>query len=492
MKDCGVLLHISSLPSPYGIGDLGETAYAFADFLAGAGQSYWQVLPVGPTSYGDSPYQSPSAFAGNPYFIDLAALKKEGLLTETEEREARMPSGDVDYGRIFTHRVPLLRKAYERFTEKNNPDYVEFCRKNAYWLDSYALFQTIKEKFSLCPHWEWESAYRNPHTDEVVAFARTHTADMDFVRFLQYTFDKQWRKWKQYVNSLGIKIIGDAPIYAAYDSADFWECPQCFAVDDQGKVTDVAGVPPDYFSADGQLWGNPLYDWDYLRAHDYDFWVNRVRRSFELFDLLRIDHFRGFCAYYSIAAGSTTAREGEWKEGPGKDLFDAIESALGKTDIIAEDLGVDSPELRELLRDCGYPGMKVVQFGFDGSAAANAHAVRNFTENCIGYTGTHDNDTFLGWYTSLPANMRKRVRSRLKSTGREIPLAAIRALYASRVRTAIVPMQDWLRQGSEARMNVPGTPSGNWRYRLIRIPDSRLQGEMLTMANEYGRERTDE
>ena len=490
MKDCGVLLHISSLPSSYGIGDMGDAAYRFAEFLSNAGQSYWQILPLGPTSYGNSPYQATSSFAGNPYFIDLEALRFEKLLTDDELDTARRPLSYVDYGDIFDNRIPLLKRAYARF-DTSEPDYVRFCDENESWLYTYALFSAVKDEFGLRPHWEWDKEFRDPHSDAVKAFAASHGKELGFYRFLQYKFDSQWRKLKTYVNSLGIKIIGDAPIYAAYDSADFWEDPARFTVDEYGAPAEIAGVPPDYFSEDGQRWGNPLYDWERLKARGYDFWVERVRRLASLVDRLRIDHFRGFCAYYAIAAECLTAREGTWRAGPDKALFDELENRLGKIDIIAEDLGVDSPELRKLLLDCGFPGMKVLQFGFDGDAEYNAHAVCNFTRNCIAYTGTHDNDTACGWYNGLSAVERKKVRSRLPRRCGDISKAMICSLYGSRAETAIVPMQDWLREGSEARMNTPGTGDGNWRYRLKEIPGAELCGEMRAAAEKYRRIKRD-
>lgn len=488
MKDCGVLLHVSSLPSPYGIGSLGREAYAFADFLHDAGQSYWQILPVNPTSYGDSPYQSPSAFAGNPYFIDLDALRAQGLLTQEETDGARFPQGRVDYGAMFATRLPLLRKAFARF-DTQNADYLSFCRQNEAWLSPYALFSALKDAFGLRPHWEWDEAYRAPDTPAVRAFAQSHAQETDFYRFLQYVFDAQWKALKAYVNARGIRLIGDMPIYVAYDSADFWENKRLFAVDENGKPSSVAGVPPDYFSADGQLWGNPLYDWEYMKADGYRFWVDRIRRTTTLFDRVRIDHFRGFCAYYAVPASAETAREGTWREGPGMDLFDALHAALGDADIIAEDLGVDAPELRALLNDCGYPGMKVVQFGFDGHET-NAHFYKNYPLHCVGYTGTHDNDTALGWFSSLSCEEQKRVKALLPRGG-DVAETTIRALFRSKARTAIVPMQDWLRQGSEARMNIPGTREGNWQYRLPALPSHALQEEMLALARKYKRERKD-
>ncbi len=484
MKNCGVLLHIASLPSPYGIGDLGNEAYEFADFLHRAGQTYWQVLPTVPTSYGDSPYQSPSSFAGNPYFVDLRTLCREGLISEDELKSEQMPLGKIDYGKLFETRTAVLEKAFSRFEETE--EFLRFCEHNAYWLNSYALFSELKKHFSLRPHWEWEKGY-SLDSAKTREFAKEHERGIKFVKFVQFEFEKQWRALKNYVNSLGIKIIGDAPIYAAYDSADFWEMPERFAVDESGKVTEVAGVPPDYFSEDGQLWGNPLYNWNELARCGYEYWQNRVRRSFELYDVLRIDHFRGFCAYYAIPADSTTARKGVWRPGPGKALFDALENSLGKQNILAEDLGVDSPELRELLHDCGYPGMKVVQFGFGGSAKQNAHAVSNYGENYFGYTGTHDNDTSLGWYSSLSGAERKKVRARLPKNCESVPQAMICALFGSKVKTAIVPMQDWLNEGSESRMNIPGTKEGNWQYRLKNMPSASLGAQMLKTAKKYNR-----
>lgn len=486
MKNCGVLLHISSLPSRYGIGSLGDSAYAFADFLHAAGQTYWQVLPLNPTSFGDSPYQAPSTFAGNPYFIDLDRLRENGLLTKEELRSAELPQGKVDYGAVFATRMPVLHKAFARF-DTQDPAFNAFCKQNAAWLEPYALFTALKDEFGLRPHWEWPTEYARFDSPQVRAFAAEHARELDFVRFLQYTFDTQWHALKSYVNALGLRIIGDAPIYAAYDSADFWQDPDRFAVGKDGKLTEVAGVPPDYFSADGQLWGNPLYNWQALARENYRYWVERIGRAFSLYDELRIDHFRGFCAYYAIAAKATTAREGVWRDGPGKALFTAVENALGKVHIIAEDLGVDSPELRALLRDCGYPGMKVLQFGFDGNAKDNAHAVGNFTQNCVAYTGTHDNDTAAGWFSALSSAQKKRVRNRLPAGCGDIAKAMICALYRSKAQTAIVPMQDWLRQKSDARMNTPGTGEGNWSYRLTERPSAALCSEMRQTAEKYGR-----
>ncbi len=486
MKNCGVLLHISSLPSRYGIGNLGREAYAFADFLHGAGQKVWQILPIGPTSYGDSPYQSPSSFAGNPYFIDLDDLCAQGLLTREECDTAVLPCGAVDYGALFASRMPLLRKAFARF-DTSCAEYIRFCESQKDWLPTYALFTALKWHFSLRPHWAWPSGYERPDAPAVRAFADAHKEDLAFTCFTQYIFDTQWRKFKTYVNGLGIALIGDMPIYAAYDSADFWEDRSRFAVDENGNLAGVAGVPPDYFSADGQLWGNPLYDWDNMRADGYRFWIARIGRALTLFDRLRIDHFRGFCAYYAIPAQASTAREGVWKNGPGQELFKAVHAALGNADIIAEDLGVDAPELRKLLADCGYPGMKVMQFGFGGNAAQNAHALKNFAPAYVGYTGTHDNDTSLGWFSALSAQERKRVRDRLPRGQSDTVKAMICALYGSRVQTAVVPMQDWLRQGSAARMNTPGTSEGNWRYRMENIPSPSLQAEMKQTALQYGR-----
>ena len=486
-KDCGILLHISSLPSPYAIGDLGQSAYDFADFLHASGQSYWQVLPLGPTSYGDSPYQSPSAFAGNPYFISLDFLYQDGLITRQElESEYCENRKFTDYGRLFDTRLSVLKKAFARF-DVGDSEFSEFKKSNADWLNPYALFAALKNRFGLRPHWQWDDEYRDYNGDAVKRFAEEHKSELDFACFLQFEFDVQWRNLKQYVNSLGIKIIGDAPIYAAYDSADFFENPRRFAVDENSNLTAVAGVPPDYFSADGQLWGNPLYNWDYLRNQGYDYWIKRIERQMRLCDRLRIDHFRGFCAYYSVAADAQNARNGEWKQGPGIELFKTVQNTVENADIIAEDLGVDSQDLRELIRVCGYPGMKVLQFGYDGEAAYNAHAVNNFTRNTVGYTGTHDNDTAEGWFNSLNADMRRRVKSRLPRNVKSVSRAMICSLYGSKSQTVIVPMQDWLGEGSAARMNTPGVAHGNWRYRIENIPDSELSSLILGIAAKYKR-----
>ena len=485
-KDCGVLLHISSLPNKYGIGGLGKQAREFADFLARAGQSYWQVLPIGPTSYGDSPYQSPSSYAGNPYFIDLETLCEDGLITASELKSAECGGSRVDYGKLYNERTALLRKAFERF-DTAKPEYIEFCESNRDWLYPYAVFSAVKAHFGMKPHNEWDEPYRDCGSEEVKNFADAHIRDIEFTQFLQYEFDIQWRSLRSYANSIGVKIIGDAPIYVAYDSADFWQNPKMFDVNVKGELRSVAGVPPDYFSADGQLWGNPLYNWEYMREHGYDYYVSRVRRAFELYDLLRIDHFRGFDEYYAVPSGSVNARVGEWRKGPNKALFDAVEAKLGKLDIIAEDLGLIGDSVRELVKSCGFPGMKVLQFGFDGEAKYNPHALRNFRAEYIGYTGTHDNDTARGWYESLGADAKKRVRSRLSKFGKDVPRAMINALYSSRARTVIVPMQDWLNEGSTARMNTPGTLGANWQYRLSNLPTDKLAKEMLDAARKYER-----
>ena len=487
-KNCGVLLHISSLPNKYGIGGLGKEAREFADFLACAGQTFWQVLPIGPTSYGDSPYQSPSSFAGNPYFIDLEALCGDGLITEKELKNAEYDSPRVDYGKLYNERFTLLRQAFERF-DTRRPEFLDFCERNSSWLYPYAVFSALKSHFNMRPHNEWEAPYRDCNSEEVKSFTLSHTREIEFTQFLQYEFDIQWRAFREYANSLGIKIIGDAPIYVAYDSADFWQNPKMFDTLENGELSSVAGVPPDYFSADGQLWGNPLYNWKYLSERDYDYYVERVRRAFELYDVLRIDHFRGFDEYYAVPAGSVNARVGEWRKGPNKALFDVIKAKLGSLDIIAEDLGLIGDSVREMVKACGFPGMKVLQFGFDGEAKYNPHALCNFRSEYIGYTGTHDNDTAAGWFDSLSGDAKKRVKSRLSKFGSNIPRAMINALYSSRANTVIVPMRDWLGEGSSSRMNTPGTLGANWQYRLSKIPSHKLAAEMLDTAKKYNRNR---
>lgn len=461
----GVLLHISSLPNDYGIGSMGEAAYRFVDLVADAGLTLWQVLPLNVTSFGDSPYQSPSAFAGNPYFIDLDELMRDGLLKPTEL--PRYEGGAVDYAALYAERWGTLKKAFARFS--GGAEYVRFCNDTP-WLDDYALFMTIK---SLCGNvgldrWPQELKLRDKNAlDKVRA---EHADEIEFHRFTQFLFFSQWRRLKAYANSKGVRMVGDMPIYVAYDSADVWRDPQLFLLDDRLIPTVVAGVPPDCFSESGQLWGNPIYDWDAMKKDGYAWWVRRLRAAGELFDIVRIDHFRGFESFYTIPYGRTDAREGEWVKGPSLALFDVLKASCD-TAVIAEDLGMLDDDVRAMVRATGFPSMKVLEFGLDGDRT-NEYLPRNYPENCIAYTGTHDNDTALGWFRSLPFRRRLRVRSRTRTLfGSPVP-NMIRMLFRSRAKYVVIPMQDFLNLSSEARMNTPSTLGGNnWRWRLQKLPD---------------------
>lgn len=467
MRKAGILMHISSLPSPYGIGTLGKEAYRFVDFLQKAGQSYWQVLPVCPTNYGDSPYQSNSAFAGNPYFIDLDTLCDEGLLKKSEIENYFFGDNPlvIDYKRMFDFRYPALRKAFARF-EKND-DYNRFVEENKFWLDDYALFMSVKEchHFRCWLYWDEDIRYLRPEAEQ--AYREKLQRSIEFYYFVQYEFYKQWYALKRYANDRNIKIIGDMPIYVALDSAEVWRTPELFELDENRIPERVAGCPPDAFSEKGQLWGNPLYNWELMEQQGYDWWIKRIDMSFKLYDKVRIDHFRGFESYYTIPYGREDATVGKWEKGPGMKLFNAVKNALGDVDIIAEDLGFLTEEVHQLLQDSGYPGMRVLQFAFDpyGDSFYMPH---NLKPNCVAYTGTHDNDTFTGWYASTRGAEREFVNSYLGVKRKtEAAGAAIRMLMASCAELVIIPIQDYLAQGSESRMNTPSTVGENWRYRVL-------------------------
>ncbi len=459
-------MHISSLPSKYGIGALGSEAYKFVDFLRNAGQSYWQVLPVCPTSFGDSPYQSCSAFAGNPYFIDLDALMEEGLLKQKEIDNYFFGDNpeSVDFKRMFENRYPILRTAYKRF--EPTEDYDRFVSENDFWLDDYALFMALKENdhFRCWIYWDDDMRFLSPEKEIEVRekFAR----NIGFYKFIQYKFYQQWYKLKAYANSAGIKIIGDMPIYVALDSAEVWRTPEYFELDENKLPKRVAGCPPDSFSEDGQLWGNPLYDWQKMDEDGYRWWIRRIEMSFKLYDKVRIDHFRGFESYYAIDFAKEDAKEGVWEKGPGMKLFNAVKSALGDVDIIAEDLGFLTEDVHNLLRDSGYPGMRVLEFAFN-PYEDNMYLPHNLECNTVSYTGTHDNDTFTGYYSKTRGEERAFINSYLGvKRSKEAAAAAIRMLMVSRSDTVIIPVQDYLSRGSEARMNIPSTVGGNWLWRV--------------------------
>lgn len=488
MRSAGILCHISSLASPYGIGTLGKKAYEFVDFLEKAGQKWWQVLPVCPTSYGDSPYQSNSAFAGNPYFIDLDILCEAGLLKKSEINNYFF--GDdpekVDYKLMFDYRYPLLRKAYARF--EKSQEYFDFCDRNRFWLDDYALFMAIKEHNHYCCWLDWDADVRFCREDALNFYRDRLSRNIEFYYFLQFEFYRQWADLKRYANERGIGIIGDMPIYVALDSAEVWKSPWLFELDENKLPRRVAGCPPDAFSDKGQLWGNPLYNWDLMREQGYDWWIKRLRLSFELFDRVRIDHFRGFEAYYAIEYGRDDARVGVWEKGPGMALFDAVRARLGNVGIIAEDLGFLTDDVHALLANTGYPGMKVLQFAFN-PYEDNMYLPHNYPRNCVAYTGTHDNDTFLGWFSAVKGEEKNFAADYLGIKRKAAaPAAAIRALMASPADTVIIPFQDYLGKGSESRMNTPSTTGGNWLYRMLPDePDGALMREIRELTNTFRR-----
>ena len=470
MRSSGILMPIFSLPSPYGIGTLGEKAYRFVDFLKSSGQSVWQLLPVCPTSYGDSPYQSFSSYAGNPYFIDLDLLCTQGYLKKADFETVDF--GDdpekIDYGKLYKNRYPVLYKAYKSFCE-NVPDYyAEFCAKNDWWLEDYALFTALKRENGGRSWIEWQKPLAHRETG-AIAKARVRLRDeIEFHKTVQYFFFVQWTELKRYANKNGIEIMGDLPIYVAYDSADVWADPKQFELDCDLKPTEVAGCPPDAFSKDGQLWGNPLYDWEYMKndTPKYRFWINRISYSLELYDILRIDHFRGFESYYAIPAGDDTARFGRWRKGPDMDLFEQLNAKLGKLPIVAEDLGFLTDDVKKLLKNSGFPGMKVLQFAFD-SREENDYLPYNYDKNCVVYTGTHDNDTLMGWLESADKEDIEQAKAYIRHSENEgFNWAMIKTAMASVADRVIIPMQDLIGAGTEARINEPSTLGGNWCWRI--------------------------
>ena len=498
MRESGILMPVSSLPGPYGIGCFGAEALKFVDFLAAAGQHIWQLLPLSPTGYGDSPYQSCSAFAGNPYFIDLDALKADGLLTAAQLKAEPWGTDplSVDYGTLYTSRYKVLRAAYAAWREKYAgrfgcahyypDDYYAFTLTNESWLNDYALYMALKTANGMKSWAEWPREYRLRDAGALAEFAAGQEEEIGFWKFLQYEFAVQWKKVKDYANEKGIKILGDIPIYVSADSVDAWVGGELFELDAQGGFARVAGCPPDYFSADGQLWGNPLYNWPYHKQTGYAWWVRRVRHALGIYDLLRIDHFRGFDTYWAIPAGSSTARTGKWENGPGMDLFRALEAALGKLPIIAEDLGDLVPSVRKLLADSTFPGMKILQFAFGGGD--NEYLPHNHVKNSVVYPGTHDNTTLTDWWVNAaPAKEKANAAAYLhltpcKPTAKEVAavrtdaarIALLRAALGSVADRAIIPMADWLGLGAQAHLNTPGKLGGNWAWRAAEGFDTAL------------------
>ena len=490
-RSSGILMPISSLPSPHGIGTLGAEARKFVDFLADAGQSWWQILPVGPTSYGDSPYQSFSAYAGNPYLIDLDLLCEDGLLTPAEVNAVSwgMDPARVDYSAIYNGRFPLLHLAMERGWERDADKVKAFSEENDAWLPDYALFMALKRHFGMSAWTEWPDEDIRLRRPEAVARYREELADdIRLFTYIQYLFFRQWEALRSYAHEKGIGIIGDLPIYVAMDSADVWADPRAFQLDERNVPAEVAGVPPDYFTADGQLWGNPLYDWDAMKADGYTWWIRRIAGASRLYDILRIDHFRGLESYWAVPYGETTAKVGRWVKGPGMDLMNVLTEKFPNIQFIAEDLGYLTPEVRQLLEDSGLPGMKVLQFAFDSREAAN-YLPHTYPRHCVCYAGTHDNSTLMGWKDeAAPADIAM-AREYLGLHDEEgFNWGVLRGGQSSVADLFIAQMQDYLGLGSEARMNTPGILGGNWQWRMLpgQITDE-LTARIARMTSLYGR-----
>mgnify|MGYP004466838329 FL=1 len=465
-KSC-ILMHISSLPSEYGIGKMGKQAFDFVDFLVSSETKCWQILPLSPTSYGDSPYQSFSVNAGNPYFIDFELLEADGLLEHHEFASYDWGSDPdkVDYSIIYQNCFAVLRTAYSRFKPSRFAAYKKFCEQNKSWLEEYALFMALKSKNGGKAWYEWEGEISMHKPKAVTAAKKELKKEMGFYKFLQFEFSRQWTALKKYANDNGIEIIGDIPIYCALDSVEAWSDHKLFEFDRKRRPIAVAGCPPDDFSPTGQLWGNPLYNWEYHKKTGYKWWIERIRTASELYDIVRIDHFRGFESYYTIPFGNEDATVGEWKKGPNYELFRLAEEKLGKLNIIAEDLGFITPEVREMLDKCGYPGMKVLQFGF--SDGKNEHLPHNFaSSNCFAYTGTHDNETLIGWIGSLDKKSLKFTKNYLNvKKKKDIPDAVVRAAWGSVAAVAVAQIQDFLGSDKGGRMNTPSTLGCNWQFR---------------------------
>ena len=487
MRTSGILLHISSLPSAHGIGTYGKAAYDFVDFLAETKQTYWQILPLGPTSFGDSPYQTFSAFANNPYFIDLDFLIKENLLSQKEIVDIVDDKMYVNYEQIYLYRYEALKKAFSRF-DRAQKQYQEYLKISAYWLDDYALFMAIKEKKhgKSWMYWDEDTRLRKP--TKMIELQIELSEEIEFHKFMQYKSNEQWFQLKTYANSQGIKIIGDMPIYVSYDSSDVWANPKMFDLDEKNIPYFVAGVPPDHYAANGQLWGNPLYHWENLQQNNYQWWIDRVSISMKQFDMIRIDHFIGFVNYFSIPFGDKTAKNGVWKKGPGIRLFKVIKELLGEVNIIAEDLGAVTPEVIKVLDETGYPGMKLLQFGFNDETD-NVYVPHHYSQNSVAYTGTHDNFTTASWFNELSPKALKKCLTYINCENESKRVdALIKETLKCPSNTAIIPMQDYLNLGDEGRMNIPSTLGNNWKWRLVenQITDE-LKAKIKNWTIIYGR-----
>ncbi len=496
MRECGILMPISSLPGKYGIGCFSKEAYEFVDKLVKAEQRYWQILPLGPTSFGDSPYQSFSTYAGNPYFISLESLIEEGLL-QKEECEAVDFGSDarwVDYGKIYKGRIPLLHKAYERSRIAENPAFLKFEQENASWLDDYALFRAVKDRMGGVSWEKWPEDIKKRWQYSLDYYREELYFDIEFYKFLEFKFEEQWGRLKKYANDRGIRIIGDLPIYVAFDSADTWAHPELFQLDENNTPTSVAGCPPDGFSDNGQVWGNPLYRWEVHKSTGYNWWMQRLLHCFQMYDVLRIDHFRGFDEYFSIPYGEKTARNGHWEKGPGIEFFHTMRDRLGEREVIAEDLGYVTDSVRRLVNESGFPGMKVLEFAFDSrdTGSANDYLPHNYPVNSVVYTGTHDNETLTGWYLGIKPQEQKMLRDYLhndRTAGRKLYWDIICLVMRSVARICIVPMQDYLGLDNRYRTNKPSTLGGkNWRWRLLKGEFSEeLLSDIFDVTSIYGR-----
>lgn len=487
MRRSGILCHISSLPSPYGIGTFGKRAYDFVDFLVESKQSYWQILPLGPTSYGDSPYQTFSAFANNPYFIDLDLLVEENLLSHADIKATLSNPRFVDYQVLYEERFDVLKKAFDNFDQKNEA-YLNFLKKESFWIYDFSLFMALKVMYKGKSWLHWDDEIRLRDQKTLNHYKELLKEDIAFYQFLQFKAYQQWFNLKAYANKHDIEIIGDMPIYVSYDSSDVWANPKMFDLDHDRLPLHVAGVPPDNYALDGQLWGNPLYNWDVLEKNNFSWWVKRVQSSMELFDMIRIDHFIGFVNFFSISYGEKTARNGIWKKGPGKIFFDVIKKELGDVNIIAEDLGVITDDVRKLVKETGFPGMKLLQFAFD-SREENDYIPHLYPTNVIAYTGTHDNQTTASWFDELPEEDLKYCINYINHQGVGSPVdSLIKTTLACVADTAIIPIQDYLHLKDEGRMNIPSTLGNNWRWRLLENEINDILAKKIEGFTElYGR-----
>ncbi len=490
MRTSGILLPVASLPSPYGIGCFSAEAYRFVDQLARAGQKIWQILPLGPTGYGNSPYQSFSTFAGNPFLIDLESFVQEGLLKRAELCSFKYGkrADKIEYPLVEKSRKVLLRKAFERFVP--DEDFGNFTRENGYWLEDYALYRAVKASNKSACWTEWDASIRDRHPLAIQEARADLERELQYYRFIQYKFFRQWEALKKYANERGISIIGDMPIYVSLDSSDAWANPLLFQFNEKNEPIAVAGCPPDYFAPQGQLWGNPLYSWEYHRETGYSWWIQRMRHSLRLYDVVRIDHFRGFDEYYSVPYGAATAEHGHWVKGPGLELFRTLKENVPELNVIAEDLGLLTESVFQLVRDTGYPGMKVLQFAFDSDPSC-LYLPHNVAENSIMYTGTHDNDTLRGWLKTIPEHTREYLLRYVDDNGKDekrLVWKLIRLAIGSVSERAVIPMQDYLLKDTKARMNIPSTVGDNWQWRMQDNEfDDELADRIRDLTVLYGR-----